>query len=41
MKYPTAALAVIDAPLWHELSPRSARLLRFVTPKTLGLDEDE
>ena len=42
-KYPTAGLAVIDAPVpaWHELSPRSGRLLRFVTPKTLGLGEDE
>ena len=42
-KYPTAGLAVIDvsARAWHELSPRSARLLRFVTPKTLGLGEDE
>jgi phosphohistidine phosphatase len=42
-KYPTAGLAVIDVPVrgWHELSPRSGRLLRFVTPKTLGLGEDE
>ena len=42
-KYPTAALAVIDvpAPTWRELSPRSGRLDRFVTPKSLGLEEDE
>jgi phosphohistidine phosphatase len=42
-KYPTAGLAVIDLPAraWHELSPRSGRLLRFVTPKTLGSGEDE
>jgi phosphohistidine phosphatase len=42
-KYPTAGLAVVDLPVraWHELSPRSGRLLRFVTPKTLGLGEDE
>ena len=42
-KYPTAGLAVVDVPAraWHELSPRSGRLVRFVTPKTLGLGEDE
>ena len=42
-KYPTAGLAVIDVPAasWSELSPRSGRLDRFVTPKTLGLGEDE
>ena len=42
-KYPTAGLAEIDIPAraWHELSPRSGRLVRFVTPKTLGLGEDE
>ena len=42
-KYPTAGLAVIDVPVraWHELSPRSGRLVRFVTPKILGLGEDE
>jgi phosphohistidine phosphatase len=41
-KYPTAALAVIDLPeAWRELSPRSGRLVRFVTPKSLGLGEDE
>ncbi len=42
-KYPTAGLAVVDVPAhaWHELSPRSGRLLRFVTPSTLGLGEDE
>jgi phosphohistidine phosphatase len=42
-KYPTAGLAVLDFPVpaWHELSPRSGRLLRFVTPKSLGWGEDE
>jgi phosphohistidine phosphatase len=42
-KYPTAGLAVIDVPAsaWRELSPRSGHLVRFVTPKTLGLGEDE
>lgn len=42
-KYPTAGLAVIDLPkgAWRELSPRSGRLDRFVTPKSLGLGEDE
>jgi phosphohistidine phosphatase len=42
-KYPTAGLAVIEVPAraWRELSPRSARLLRFVTPRTLGAGEDE
>jgi phosphohistidine phosphatase len=42
-KYPTAGLAVIDVPAmdWDGLSPRSARLDRFVTPRSLGLDEGE
>ena len=41
-KYPTAGLAVIEVPAaWPELSPRSGHLDRFVTPKALGLDEDE
>jgi len=42
-KYPTAGLAVIDLPngTWRELSPRSGRLDRFVTPNSLGLGEDE
>ncbi|HEX2727256.1 MAG TPA: histidine phosphatase family protein [Beijerinckiaceae bacterium] len=42
-KYPTAGLAVIDLPngAWRELSPRSGRLDRFVTPKSLGLGEDD
>jgi phosphohistidine phosphatase len=33
-KFPTAALAVfeLDAPLWRDLAPGSARLLRFATP---------
>lgn len=40
-KYPTAGLAVVDvaAANWHELT--SGRLDRFVTPKSLGFDEDE
>lgn len=42
-KYPTAGLAVIEVPAtaWPELSPRSGRLDRFVTPKALGVDEDK
>jgi phosphohistidine phosphatase len=41
-KYPTAGLAVVDLPsAWPELSPRSGSLHRFVTPKSLGLGEDE
>ena len=40
-KYPTAGLAVVDVPGWPELSPRSGRLDRFVTPRSLGLDGDE
>jgi phosphohistidine phosphatase len=41
--YPTAALAVINVPAmdWDGVSPRSARLDRFVTPRSLGLDEAE
>jgi phosphohistidine phosphatase len=40
-KYPTAGLAVVEAPAatWHELT--SGRLDRFVTPSSLGVDEDE
>jgi phosphohistidine phosphatase len=42
-KFPTAGLAVVNVPAayWRELSPRSAHLERFVTPKSLGLGEDE
>jgi phosphohistidine phosphatase len=42
-KYPTAGLAVVDvrAMDWDGLSPRSGRLDRFVTPKSLGFGEDE
>lgn len=42
-KYPTAGLAVIDFPVesWREIGPRGGRLDRFVTPKTLGADEDD
>ena len=43
VKYPTGGLAVIEVPAsaWPELSPGSSRLERFVTPKTLGLEEGE
>lgn len=42
-KYPTAGLAVIDCPVesWRDVEPRSGRLDRFVTPKTLGADADD
>ena len=42
-KFPTAGLAVVNVPAadWRELSPRSAHLERFVTPKSLGLGGDE
>jgi phosphohistidine phosphatase len=42
-KYPTAGLAVLDLAIegWRELKPRSGRLDRFVTPKSLGQDEDD
>ncbi|HKH33807.1 MAG TPA: histidine phosphatase family protein [Beijerinckiaceae bacterium] len=42
-KYPTAGLAVIDLAIegWRELKPGSGRLDRFVTPKSLGQDEDD
>jgi phosphohistidine phosphatase len=41
-KFPTAALAVIDfdGESWAEVAARAGRLERFVTPKTLGTDED-
>ncbi len=42
-KYPTAGLAVIDFPVdsWARVDGRGGRLDRFVTPKTLGADEDD
>jgi phosphohistidine phosphatase len=42
-KYPTAGLAVLDFAVedWREAMPGSARLDRFVTPKSLGQDEDD
>jgi phosphohistidine phosphatase len=42
-KYPTAGLAVIDFDRenWSEIAPRSGRLDRFVTPKSLGAEEDD
>ena len=42
-KYPTAGLAVIDFPVdsWARVDGRAGRLDRFVTPKTLGADEDD
>jgi phosphohistidine phosphatase len=42
-KYPTAALAVLDfaAEDWRDVVPGSGRLDRFVTPKSLGQDEDD
>jgi phosphohistidine phosphatase len=42
-KYPTAGLAVLDfaADDWRDVTPGSARLDRFVTPKSLGQDEDD
>ncbi len=42
-KYPTAGLAVIDFPVesWAEVRRKSGRLECFVTPKSLGADEDD
>ena len=42
-KYPTAGLAVLDFPVedWRRVAPGSGRLDRFVTPKSLGQDEDD
>ncbi|WP_407519823.1 SixA phosphatase family protein [Methylobacterium oryzisoli] len=42
-KFPTAAVAVIDlaADRWAEISPGTGTLERFVTPKTLGAEEDD
>lgn len=41
-KFPTAALAVLDfdAADWTSLMPGSGRLERFVTPRSIGGDED-
>ncbi|NIX76530.1 histidine phosphatase family protein [Microvirga sp. c23x22] len=43
LKYPTAGLAVIDFAhgKWAEIGARQGRLERFVTPKSLGSDEDD
>lgn len=42
-KYPTAGLAVItfNTERWSKAVRRSGRLDRFVTPKSLGVDEDD
>lgn len=42
-KYPTAGLAVLDFDIesWAELTERSGRLDRFVTPATIGQGPDE
>lgn len=42
-KYPTAGLAVIDFPheTWAQVTRKSGRLERFVTPKSIGADEDD
>ncbi len=42
-KFPTAGVAVLDfdAESWRDLAERSARLDRFVTPKTLGAERDD
>lgn len=42
-KYPTCGLAVLDFAIedWRDLSPRSGRLDRFVTPASLGEGPDE
>ena len=42
-KYPTAGLAVIDFDIedWAAVKPGRGRLDRFVTPKSLGQDEDD
>jgi phosphohistidine phosphatase len=43
LRYPTASLAVLDfaAEDWREAKPGTGRLDRFVTPKSLGQDEDD
>src|SRR3954452_15360162 len=40
-KYPTAALAVIDCTIenWRETAPRSGRLARFITPRSLEFQD--
>jgi phosphohistidine phosphatase len=42
-KYPTAGLAVIDFPFesWSEVKRKTGRLERFLTPKSIGADEDD
>jgi phosphohistidine phosphatase len=42
-KYPTAGLAIVDFPDedWAAAAPGTGRLDRFVTPKSLGADEDD
>jgi phosphohistidine phosphatase len=42
-KFPTAGLAVIDFATdgWAEVKPGGGRLDRFVTPKSVGADEDD
>jgi phosphohistidine phosphatase len=42
-KYPTAGLVVLDFAVedWRGVTPSSGRLDRFVTPKSLGQDEDD
>jgi phosphohistidine phosphatase len=42
-KYPTAGLAVIDLPVdaWADITPRLGTLERFITPKSLGGEEDD
>ena len=41
--FPTAALCVLDfdGEDWAGIGPRGARLDRFVTPKSLGADEED
>jgi phosphohistidine phosphatase len=42
-KYPTAGLAVIDFAVdaWGEIGTGAGRLDRFISPKSLGQDEDD
>lgn len=42
-KFSTAGLAVIDLPVgdWADITPRLGTLERFVTPKSLGDEEDD
>lgn len=42
-KYPTAGLAVIDFPddSWADVGRKDGSLERFVTPKSVGADEDD